>query len=135
MAAEGCKALTQLCRQRTRMSGSDGAPIDADHGHDFCPCPGHEAFVSRIQVVAGEEAFGSAEAEVACHLQNAVPRHPLEGTSRGCRGEELSLPYEEDVISGALGHIAFGIEHHRFEPTGLLRFEFSQNVVEIVQGL
>ena len=58
MAAEGRKALTQLCRQRTRTSGTNGAAVDADYGYDFCPCPSHEAFISRIQVVAGEEAFG-----------------------------------------------------------------------------
>src|SRR5215470_15310165 len=122
MAAEGRKALTQLCRQRTRTSGTNGAAVDADYGYDFCPCPSHEAFISRIQVVAGEEAFGSAEPEVVRHLQDAVPCYSLEGASRRGRRVELSLPHEEDVIGCALGHIAFGVEHHRLEHTGLLRF-------------
>lgn len=83
VAAEGLKPLTQLGRERARLSCPDGAAIDTYHRDNFCPCPGHKAFIGGIQVVAREEPFRSRQPKSLGYFQDTVACHTLEGSSRG----------------------------------------------------
>ena len=55
--AQRLKTLPQLGCQGTRVSCPNGAAINAHHGDDFCPCPGHEAFIGGVEIIAGKETF------------------------------------------------------------------------------
>src|SRR5262249_43853533 len=105
LVAQGLKALSELCGQRTRTPGPDGAAVDAHHRDNFCACTGDEAFIGGVEIITREETFCRRLPEFLRHFQDAVAADALQGSSHRRRCAQLSLAHEEDVVGGAFGHV------------------------------
>src|SRR5476649_1872771 len=96
---------------RARLAGPDLAAVQPDDRDDLGARPGQEALVGAPDVVAGELRLAGLQPELAGDVDHGAAGDPLEGPMAGRRGQDLALPDDEDVVGGALGHVALVVEH------------------------
>ena len=94
----------------------------------------HEHLLGDVEVAAREFVDRDLEAVVAGDRHHRVLRDARQRARRDRRRDQHAATRREDVLAGALGHEAVGVQHDRFVVAGLQRLDLGQRRVHVVAG-
>jgi hypothetical protein len=72
---------------------------------------------------------------LAAQVQDRLARDTFEQVFSWRRGLHFAAADDEDVVSRALGDVAAAVEHDRLGDARVVRLNFREDVVEVVQAL
>lgn len=108
-------------------------PIDLYHRNDFGPGSRQEAFIRVEQIITRQVRFRHCQAGFFCKVDDGLAGDAVEGAGGKRRGQELVAFDDENVVAGAFGHEALGVEHDGFLATAVGRLDLGEDVVQVVE--
>ncbi len=84
-------------------------------------------------MVSGD--FADLDAGLAGQLDDGVAGDAFEDAGVDGRREQPAAADQEDVVAGALGHLALVVEHQGLDAAGLKPLDLGQDVVQVVERL
>src|SRR4051794_34150411 len=110
------------------------AVVDRADGHDLGRRPRQERLVGGVEVGADDVALLVGDAEVGGDRAHAVLGDALEGAGAHRRRDDAVLALDEQVLAGALVHVALGREEDRLVVARLERLDLGHRRVDVHAG-
>ncbi len=115
-------------------AGVERPAVDAFDRDQFGAGAGEEAFIGGVEVVGSEASFMGGNVVVTGQFEDQPAGDAGECTVGGGGCEQFAMADDEEVVGGAFGDVALGIEQDGFVGAGVVGFDPGEDVVEVVEA-
>ena len=132
---QGVIFLGKLPCELAGLATADHAAVNLDNGHDFRAGSGQETFIRIEQIVARQVRLRNFDARLLREFHHRAARNAVKRTRVIRRRVQHTVFDDEQIVRRAFGDKTFGVQHHGFFHAGVVRLDFRENVVQIIQRL